>query len=149
RGKVPGILLSITYESPQIWNLPLLNEYKFIPAFEVTPVARHQFGDTYLSHLRRIVSSIVPGQRKQFQRAAQWVADARRAKHTAFALLIHGLDPNGLPGDPGFFKVYSEGNAYYPQLDMEFRKEDVAFFVGYNWYPRSLAETVTKADGRQ
>ena len=30
-GKMPGILLSVTYESPQIWNLPLLYSYKFIP----------------------------------------------------------------------------------------------------------------------
>jgi hypothetical protein len=149
RGKLPGILLSVTYESPQIWNEPLLNSYKFIPAFDVTPVKQRVFGDTYLNHLRRIVSSIVPSQRKQFQKAAQWVADARRTKHTAFALLIHGLDPQGLPGDPGLFKVYSEGNAYYPQLDNEFRKDDVAFFVGYNWYPPALADTVVKAGGKQ
>src|SRR4029079_8061471 len=104
---------------------------------------------TYLNHLQRIVSSIVPGQRQQFQKAAQWVAEARRTKHTAFALLIHGLDPKGLPGDPGLFQVYSEGNAFYPQMDKEFHKDDVAFFVGYNWYPPALADTVAKARGRQ
>ena len=91
RGKMPGILLSVTYESPQVWNIPLLNSYKFIPAFNVKPVERGVFGDTYLNHLRRIVSSIVPGQRQQFRQAAQWLADAARTKHKSFALLIHGL----------------------------------------------------------
>ena len=148
RGKMPGILLSVTYESPQVWNIPLLNTYKFIPAFNVTPVKNGVFGDTYLNHIRRIVSSIVPEQRKQFRKAAQWLADAVRTKHKAFALLIHGLDPEGLPGDPGLFKVYSEGNAYYPQLDKEIGKDDVALFVGYNWYPPRLANTVDKAGGK-
>lgn len=149
RGKIPGILLSVTYESPQVWNVPLLDTYKFIPAFDVTPVEKRLFGETYLNHLRRILSSIVPSQRKQFQKAAQWVAEAQRTKHKAFALLIHGLDPKGLPGDPGLFQVYSEGNAYYPQMDKECGKDDVAFFVGYNWYPPALADTVAKAGGRQ
>ena len=116
RGKIPGILLSVTYESPQIWNEPLLHKYKFIPAFDVAPVEKHLLGDTYLNHLSRIVGSIVPGQRKKFQQAAQWIAEAHRTKRTAFALLIHGLAPEGLPGDPGLFKVFSEGNAYYPQM---------------------------------
>ncbi len=149
RGKIPGILLSVTYESPQIWNLPLLHSYRFVPAFDVTPVKEGVFGNTYLDHLRRIVGSIVPAQRRQFRQAATWLADAVRSKATAFALLIHGLDPEGLPGDPGFFKVYSEGNAYYPQLDGEMKKGDVALFVGYNWYPRRLAETVDRAEGKQ
>ena len=149
RGKIPGILLSVTYESPQIWNEPLLNKYKFIPAFNVTPVEKRLLGDTYLNHLSRIVGSIVPSQRKQFQKAAQWIAEARQTKQTAFALLIHGLAPEGLPGDPGFFKVFSEGNAYYPQMDKACRKNDVAFFVGYNWYPSALADTVAKAGGKQ
>jgi hypothetical protein len=148
-GKIPGILLSVTYESPQIWNLPLLDSYKFIPAFDVTPVEKGLLGDTYLNHLNRIVSSIVPPQRKQFRKAAQWLADAARTKHKSYALLIHGLDPEGLPGDPGLFKVYSEGNAYYPQLEGEIGKDDVALFVGYNWHPRQLAETVDKAGGKQ
>lgn len=149
RGKIPGILLSVTYESPQVWNEPLLKNYKFIPAFDVTPVEKRLFGNTYLNHLRRIVSSIVPSQRPQFRQAAQWIAEARRTKHKAFALLIHGLDPKGLPGDPGLFKVYSEGNAYYPQMDSELGKDDVALFVGYNWYPPALADTVVKAGGKQ
>lgn len=149
RGKVPGILLSVTYESPQVWNIPLLHTYKFIPAFNVTPVKQGEFGDTYLNHLRRIVSSIVPDQRAKFRKAAQWLAEAARAKRTSFALLIHGLDPKGLPGDPGLFKVYSEGNAYYPQIDKECRKDDVALFVGYNWYPPKLANAVDKAGGKQ
>ena len=149
RGKIPGILLSVTYESPQIWNIPLLHSYKFVPAFNVTPVKKGTLGNTYLNHLSRIVGSIVPGQRRQFRKAAQWLADAVRTKHKTFALLIHGLDPDGLPGDPGLFKVYSEGNAYYPQLDTEIGKDDVALFVGYNWYPPRLANTVDKAGGKQ
>lgn len=149
RGKIPGILLSVTYESPQIWNEPLLHHYKFIPAFDVTPVEPRVFGDTYLDHLSRIVGGIVPDQRKKFQQAAQWIAAARESKQTTFALLIHGLAPEGLPGDPGLFTVFSEGNAYYPQMDEACRKNDVAFFVGYNWYPGSLAETVAKAGGKQ
>ncbi|MBI3863034.1 MAG: hypothetical protein HY290_14175 [Planctomycetia bacterium] len=149
RGKIPGILLSVTYESPQIWNEPLLQKYKFIPAFDVTPVEKHLLGDTYLNHLSRIVGSIVPGQRKKFQQAAQWIAEARRSRQTAFALLIHGLAPEGLPGDPGLFQVFSEGNAYYPQMDKACKKNDVAFFVGYNWYPTALADTVAKAGGKQ
>jgi uncharacterized phosphosugar-binding protein len=148
-GKMPGILLSVTYESPQIWNLPLLHDYKFIPAFDVTPVKRGELGSTYLDHLRRIVGGIVPPQREKFRKAAQWLADAARNQKKSFALLIHGLDPEGLPGDPGLFKVYSEGNAYYPQLEGEIGKDDVALFVGYNWYPRQLAETVDKAQAKQ
>lgn len=149
RGKMPGILLSVTYESPQVWNIPLLETYKFVPAFDVEPVEKYVLGTTYLNHLRRIVGSIVPTQRKELRQAAEWVAEARRTKHTAFALLIHGLDPNGLPGDPGLFKVYSEGNAYYPQMETECKKDDVAFFVGYNWHPRELADAVAKAGGKQ
>lgn len=149
RGKMPGILLSVTYESPQIWNLPLLNSYKFIPAFDVTPVKEGVLGNTYLDHLHRIVKSIVPDQRKQFRTAARWIAEAVRTKRKAFALLIHGLDPDGLPGDPGLFKVYSEGNAYYPQAEKEVAKDDVALFVGYNWYPSQLADAVDRAAGKQ
>ena len=149
RGKIPGILLSVTYESPQIWNKPLLHRYKFIPAFNVKRVKKRVLGDRYLNHLNRIVSSIVPPQRKKFRKAARWLAEAARKKKTSFALLIHGLEPEGLPGDPGLFKVYSEGNAYYPQMDKEMRKDDVAFFVGYNWYPRRLAKTVDRVGGKQ
>ena len=148
-GKIPGILLSVTYESPQIWNIPLLNSYRFIPAFNVTPVPKGEFGNTYLDHLRRIVSTIVPPQREQFRKAARWIAEAVREKRTAFALLIHGLEPDGLPGDPGLFKIFSEGNAYYPQLADVIKKDDVALFVGYNWYPRQLADTVDKAGAKQ
>ena len=149
RGKIPGILLSVTYESPQIWNIPLLHSYKFIPAFNVTPVPPGKFGTTYLEHLSRIVSSIVPGQRQQFLKAAQWLAEAARNKRRSFALLIHGLDPEGLPGDPGLFTVFSEGNAYYPQLAEEIGQDDVALFVGYNWYPPRLANTVDRAQAKQ
>ncbi|MFP6768865.1 MAG: hypothetical protein VB859_11875 [Planctomycetaceae bacterium] len=149
RGKMPGILLSVTYESPQIWNMPLLHDYKFIPAFNVTPVKEGELGNTYLGHIRQIVGRILPGQRKKFQKAAKWLAEAARKKRTSYALLIHGLAPEGLPGDPGLFTVFSEGNAYYPQLDKVIRKNDVALFVGYNWYPPRLAKTVDKADARQ
>lgn len=149
RGKIPGILLSVTYESPQIWNLPLLHSYRFVPAFDVTPVEQGVLGDTYLDHLKRIVSGILPGQRRKFRKAARWLAEAARTDHKSFALLIHGLDPDGLPGDPGLFTVFSEGNAYYPQLDKAIGKDDVALFVGYNWYPPRLAATVDKAEARQ
>jgi uncharacterized phosphosugar-binding protein len=149
QGKMPGILLSVTYESPQVWNLPLLHSYKFVPAFDVEPVEQGSLGGTYLDHLRRIVSGIVPDQRSRFRKAARWLARAVRTKRKAFALLIHGLDPDGLPGDPGLFEVYSEGNAYYPQLDGKIGKDDVALFVGYNWYPPRLANTVQKAGGKQ
>jgi hypothetical protein len=149
RGKLPGILLSVTYESPQVWNLPLLHSYKFVPAFNVAPVKQGVFGNTYLSHLSRIVSAIVPEQRPQFRKGAQWLAEAARSKQRSFALLIHGLDPKGLPGDPGLFQVFSEGNAYYPQLEKVIGKEDVALFVGYNWYPPQLADTVDRAGAKQ
>jgi len=149
RGKMPGILLSVTYESPQVWNVPLLNSYKFIPAFDVTPVKKGVFGNTYLDHLRRIVSGILPGQRPKFRKAAQWLVEAAKTKHKSIALLIHGLAPEGLPGDPGLFTVFSEGNAYYPQLGKVIGKDDVALFVGYNWYPPRLAETVDKAGAKQ
>lgn len=149
RGKIPGILLSVTYESPQIWNTPLLHDYKFIPAFNVEPVAKARFGNTYLNHLQQIVTNIVPKQRPQFRKAAKWLADAVRSKHKAFALLIHGVNPVGLRGDPGLFKVYSEGNAYYPQFEDEVRKDDVALFVGYNWYPPRLANAVDQVSGKQ
>lgn len=51
RGKLPGILLSVTYESPQIWNIPLLYSYRFIPAFDVAPVKFGALGGEYLDHL--------------------------------------------------------------------------------------------------
>ncbi|MDA0834296.1 MAG: hypothetical protein O2955_14995 [Planctomycetota bacterium] len=149
QGKIPGILLSVTYESPQIWNTPLLERYKFVPAFNVTRVPEGELGNTYLDHISRIVSSIVPPQRKKFRQAAEWLAEAAQKKKTSFALLIHGLAPEGLPGDPGLYTVYSEGNAYYPQMDTEMKKDDVALFVGYNWYPDELAAAVDKAEGKQ
>lgn len=148
-GKIPGILLSVTYESPQVWNTPLMNEYKFIPAFHVTPVKAGVLGDTYLNRISDIVGSIVPPQREKFRKAAKWLVEAKQAKRKSYALLIHGLDPENLPGDPGLFQVYSEGNAYYPQLEGKMEKDDVAFFVGYNWYPDELAATVDKAKGKQ
>ncbi|MAV37855.1 MAG: hypothetical protein CMJ59_20650 [Planctomycetaceae bacterium] len=149
RGKMPGILLSVTYESPQIFNQPLLNKYKFVPAFNVTPVKEGQLGRTYLGHIDRIVGRILDGQRHKFRKAARWLAEAARKKQTSYALLIHGLDPENLPGDPGLFKVFSEGNAYYPQMDTLLKPDDVALFVGYNWFPRRLAKTVDKAQARQ
>ena len=149
RGKMPGILLSVTYESPQVFNQPLLNKYKFVPAFNVSPVNEGQLGRTYLAHIDRIVGRILDGQRHKFRKAAGWLAEAARKKRTSYALLIHGLAPENLPGDPGLFKVFSEGNAYYPQLDGLVKPDDVALFVGYNWYPRRLAQTVDKSKARQ
>lgn len=149
RGKMPGILLSVTYESPQVFNQPLLNQYKFVPAFNVPSVPAGQLGHTYLGHIDRIVGRILDGQRHKFRQAARWLAEAARQKKTSYALLIHGLDPENLPGDPGLFKVFSEGNAYYPQMDKLLQPNDVAFFVGYNWFPRRLAKTVDKAQARQ
>jgi len=148
-GKIPGILLSVTYESPQVWNLPLMYDYKFIPAFNVTPVAVGLLGNTYLNQIREIVAGIVPPQREKFRKAARWLADAHRAKRTSYALLIHGLDPVRLPGDPGLFQVYSEGNAYYPQIEKVMQADEVALFVGYNWYPDELAAAVDQAHGKQ
>lgn len=148
-GKIPGILLSVTYESPQVWNVPLMYEYKFIPAFNVTPVPPGQLGSTYLDHIRDIVASIIPPQRAKFRQAAQWLAEAHAAKRSSYALLIHGLDPVQLPGDPGLFQVYSEGNAYYPQVEKVMQPDDVALFVGYNWYPDELAAAVDQARGKQ
>ncbi len=149
RGKMPGILLSVTYESPQIFNQPLLHKYKFVPAFNVSPVREGQLGRTYLGHIDRIVGRILDGQRHKFRKAAAWLAEAAQKKRTSYALLIHGLDPENLPGDPGLFKVFSEGNAYYPQMDTLLKPEDVVLFVGYNWFPRRLAKTVDKAHARQ
>lgn len=94
------------------------------------------------------MKSIVPPQRQQFRKAAQWIADAVKAKRRVFALLIHGLNPDGLPDDPGLFTVYSEGNAYYPQLAQEIGKDDLAVFLGYNWYPQELADTVERAGAK-
>ena len=34
-------------------------------------------------------------------------------------------------------------------MDDQIGKDDVALFVGYNWYPPRLAETVDKAGGKQ
>ena len=149
RDRMPGILLSVTYESPQIFNQPLLNKYKFVPAFNITPVQEGKLGRTYLGHIDQIVGRILDGQRHKFRKAASWLAEAARKKRTSYALLIHGLDPENLPGDPGLFKVFSEGNAYYPQLDKLIQPDDVALFVGYNWYPRRLARTVDKGKARQ
>lgn len=148
RGKMPGILLSVTYESPQIFNLPLINSYRFIPAFNVTPVEEGALGRTYLDEVKRILGDILPGQREKFRKASQWLAEALRNHHKGYALLIHGVTPPGLPGDPNLFTVYTEGNAQYPELKKTFTKDDVALFVGYNWYPPELADTVDQVDGK-
>lgn len=149
RGKMPGILLSVTYESPQIWNTPLLHDYKFIPAFNVEPVEEQRLGNTYLDHLQRIVSGIVPPQREEFRQTARWLADSVGDGRKPYVLLIHGVNPDGLRGDPGLFTVYSEGNAYYPEFEQRVRKDDVALFVGYNWYPPRLADAVDRVGGKQ
>src|SRR6185295_3324042 len=63
RGKMPGILLSVTFESPQVFNVPLINSYRFIPSFNVTPLDRGVLGQTYLDELRRIFGNILLDQR--------------------------------------------------------------------------------------
>jgi hypothetical protein len=148
RGKIPGILLSVTYESPQIHNLPLIHSYRFVPAFDVTPAKEGELGETYLKAIRQILTSIIPGQRQKFRQATQWMAEAIENGHKVFALLIHGVNPIDLPGDPNLFTVYVEGDAIYPELGKACTKDDVALFLGYNWYPPELAETVDAADGK-
>jgi len=146
RGKMPGILLSVTYESPQIYNVPLINSYRFIPSFNVTPLERGVLGQTYLDHLRSIFSSVVAEQREKILRASQWLAEAIRNHRKAYALLIHGITPQDLPGEPGLFAVYTEGNAYYPALEKA-GPGDVALHVGYNWYPTDLVKMVDNTGG--
>jgi len=148
RGKMPGILLSVTYESPQIHNLPLIHSYRFVPAFDVTPVKEGELGETYLNAIRQILTSIIPGQRQKFRQGAQWMAEAIENGHKVFALLIHGVNPVDLPGDPHLFTVYVEGDAMYPELGKVCAKDDVALFLGYNWYPPELVETVDAAEGK-
>lgn len=148
RGRMPGILLSVTYESPQVFNLPLMNSYRFIPDFNITPVEEGTLGKTYLGEVKRILGSILPEQREKFQKGSQWLAEALRNHHKAYALLIHGVTPPGLPGDPNIFSVYTEGNAQYPELKNTYTKDDAAVFVGYNWYPPELAHAVDQVDGK-
>jgi hypothetical protein len=147
RGKMPGILLSVTYEHPQVFNIPLINNYRFIPSFNVTPIRKGVLGETYLAHLANIFETILPGQRQKILQASAWMAKAVRDKKKVFALLIHGLMPSGLPGDPGLFDVHSEGNAYYPILEKAV-PGDVAIHLGYNWYPTDLAKMVDKAGAK-
>jgi uncharacterized phosphosugar-binding protein len=148
RGKIPGVLLSVTYESPQIFNIPLIESYRFIPAFDVDSTSKGSFGQTFLDKLKSILGSIVPSQRAKFRQGAEWLAAAVRNHHKAFALLIHGVDPVGLPGDPGIFTCITEGNAQYPELNKICTKDDVALFVGYNWYPPQLAESIDRVGAK-
>ena len=67
--------------------------------------------------------------------------------HKTFALLIHGLEPEGLSSDPRLLTVCSAENAYYPLLAGETGQDDVTLFLGYNWYPPRLANTVEQAGG--
>lgn len=147
RGKMPGILLSVTFESPQVFNVPLINSYRFIPSFNVTPLDRGVLGQTYLDELRRIFGNILLDQRDKIQKASRWLAEAIRSHHKAYALLIHGVTPVGLPGDPNLFTVFAEGNAYYPALEKS-SPGDVALHVGYNWYPTDLVKMVDRAGGK-
>ncbi len=112
RGKIPGILLSATYESPQILNIPLIDSYRFIPAFNVVPVKKGVLGPKYLDHLRNIVRSLVPDQRDQFRKAALWLAEAVRNKRKVRALTIESLRPGGLPGNPSLFENYIDPGEY-------------------------------------
>jgi len=147
RGKVPGILLSATYESPQILNIPLIDSYRFIPAFNVSPIKKGALATKYLNHLHGIASQIVRDQRPQFRQAAQWLADAIRNKHKVRALTIESLRPVGLPGNPNLFENYVDPGDF----DAAVKKAgpgEVALYVGYNWYPTALGEAVDKAGGK-
>jgi len=148
RGKIPGVLLSITYESPQFFNLPLIHSYRFIPAFDVTPVSEGELGGTYLDHIGKIASTVFSDQADQFRRSAQWLASALRNAHKAIVLVTHGVRPAGLPGNAEVFRFYSDPNLYYPELEKTFTKDDVALYIGYNWYPPELPVAVEKAGGR-
>jgi hypothetical protein len=143
RGKLPGILLSATYESPQIFNIPLIDSYRFIPAFNVKPVEKGTFGDTYLDHLRSIASGVVPEQRGQFRQAAQWLTEAVENKRRVFALTIESLNPAGLPGNPNLFLNHTDPGKYTAALQ-QIGPDDVALYVGYNWYPTELGNLVDK-----
>lgn len=147
RGRVPGILLSATYESPQILNIPLIDSYRFIPAFNVSPIKKGVLGTKYLKHLEGMVSRIVEDQRPQFRRAAQWLAEAVRNQRTVRALTIESLRPVGLPGNPSLFESYIDPGDY----DAAVKKggsDEVALYVGYNWYPTALGEAVDRAGGK-
>ncbi len=147
RGKIPGILLSVTYESPQIFNNPLIHSYRFIPAFNVNPVEKGAFGQTLVDYLRRMASRIVPEQRQRFQQAAGWLAEAARNGRKPLVLLIGWPNPVGLPGDPGIFQVSLEHSGDYPGLE-KVRANDVVLYIGYNWYPPELAVVVDKVGGK-
>ena len=146
-GENPWILLSATYESPQIWNLPLIGSYKFIPAFNVSPVGKGVFGQAYLKHLRDIAVSVVPDQRHTFRVAAQWLADAVRSRRTVRALTMESLNPVGLAGNPGFFVNYTDPFTYDQDVK-KIQPNEVALYAGYNWYPTALAEAVDRASAK-
>jgi hypothetical protein len=148
RGRIPSVLLSITYESPQFFNLPLIHSYRFIPAFDVTPVSEGELGGTYLDHIQKIASTVFSDQAEQFRRSAQWLASALRNDHKVFLLITHGVIPVGLGGNADVFRFYRDPNLYYPELEKTFAKEDVALYIGYNWYPSELPAAVEKAGGR-
>lgn len=147
RGKIPGILLSVTYENPQIFNIPLIHSYRFVPAFNIISVEKGAFAQTYLDYLRKTAASIVPEQRDRFRQAAQWLADAARRGRKPLALLIGWPNPTGLPGDPGIFEASLEASGDYPGLQ-KVRANDVVLYVGYNWYPPELAAAVDRVGGR-
>lgn len=147
RGRIPGILLSVTYESPQIINIPLIHSYRFIPAFQVNPVKKGVFGKKVLDYLRGITKRIVSAQRENFKRSAAWLAEAHRNGRKPLVFLIAWPNPVGLPGDPGIFKVVVEHSGDYPGLD-KVRADDVVAYVGYNWYPSDLEGPVDKAGAK-
>jgi hypothetical protein len=126
RGKIPGILLSVTYESPQVFNLALIHAYRFIPALNVVPVKKEALGLTYLDHLKAMADSMFSGQGEQFQQAACWLAQTIESKHTVFANL---------------FDVTIEASGDYPSLQ-NMTCDDVVLYIGYNWYPADLADVV-------
>ena len=141
RGKIPGILLSVTYESPQVFNIALIHAYRFIPALNVVPVKKEALGHTYLDYLNAMADSMFSGQAEQFNQAARWLAQTIESKHKVFALLIGWPNPIGLPGDPNLFDVTIEASGDYPSLQ-HMTGDDVVLYIGYNWYPADLADMV-------
>lgn len=146
RGKIPGILVSATYESPQIFNIPLIDSYRCIPALNVTAIKMCVMGARYLDHLRWIASSLVRDQRDEFAKAAHWLTEAVRNKRTIRAMTIESLHPAGLPGNPRLFENYFDPSEYDGAVKGS-GPDEVALYVGYSWYPIALGEAVDQAGG--
>jgi hypothetical protein len=150
KGKMPGILLSATYESPPVFNVALLESYRFVPAFEVTPITKTSLGSTYLSEAKAILGRILPGQREKFREAARWMAESIKngCKVHAMTGYIHGgFDPAGLPV-PSLFTFHTNVYTQHADIARHVSKGDAVLFVGHNWYPPELGEIVDRAGGK-